>query len=351
MATIATATNAAGAALFRPLPAPGEGPLALHGTMRSGGVDSYWSYWVHRDPWNEAAQGRELFQKAGDICFGHEFLSDDAYRRTDYFDQFAQRYDSGHKLFLKICDGADPVAGVTHLTLSRSFKQDAFGAEGRDLLKSLWPQLRQAVRASALLRRVPHVEHLAEAGLHQLPHPCWILRSDHRIDFANAAAEATMGTGAWLGVSSGRLVRVGDLAEAALQSAMRTATQGSSHHGLVAYQRDSSASLSRAVIRILPIKASPLYAATWPHAVAMLLLELPPTPDDHAWIRQHLAPHYRLTPNECRVLELLVAGRSVPLIADALAVTGVTVRTHLRGLREKTGRRSQADLVRLGLGR
>lgn len=132
---------------------------------------------------------------------------------------------------------------------------------------------------------------------------------------------------------------------------MRGTALGGGHHGLVAYPRNHSAPLCRAVIRVVPIKASPLYAATWPHATALLRLELTPVHDDHDRIKKHLAPHYRLTHNECRVLELLVAGQSDALIADALNVTSVTVRTHLRGLREKAGRRSKSHLVRLCLGR
>ena len=52
-----------------------------------------------------------------------------------------------------------------------------------------------------------------------------------------------------------------------------------------------------------------------------------------------------------RVLALLVEGKAVAAIAEALGIGKVTVQTHLRSLGEKTGRRSQVDLVRLGLGR
>lgn len=278
-------------------------------------------------------------------------MPDDALRRTAYFEEFSRNHDSGHKLFLKVCDAADPVAPVTHLTLSRSFAQEAFGAEAKRLIKRLWPQLRQAVRAHGLLQAVSHVGHLAEAGLGELPHPCWVLRADQRVDFANKAADAATRSGDGVATTGDRLVRIGDLDEGGLRSAIEGARLGQGHHGLVAYQARRGATLGRATVHVLPIHASPFYAATWPHAVALLLLELPPAPDDSVWIGTHLAPHYHLTPSECRVLELLVAGRSVPSIADALGVSTVTVKTHLRGLRDKTGRRTQADLVRLGLGR
>lgn len=350
VAGISEATNAAGTALFRPASAKGAGPVAVQGAMRIG-VDSYWGHWVRQDPWNAAIGQKNLFRTAGEVYFGSELLSDAAYRRTAYFDHYSRHYDSGHKLFLKVCDDEDPVAPATHLSLSRSFSQEAFGSEAKSLIKRLWPQLRQAVRAHALLQRIPHVGHLAQAGLDQLPHPCWVLRSDHHVDFANREAESALGTSAWLRVLGGRLVRVGDWDKEALRSAIHGALLGKSHHGLVGYRSGPTAPLERATLRVLPIHASPLYAATWPQAVALLLLELPTLPDDGVWIQAHLAPQYRLTPNECRVLELLVAGHSVPQIAGALGVSDVTVRTHLRALREKTGRRTQADLVRLGLGR
>ena len=56
---------------------------------------------------------------------------------------------------------------------------------------------------------------------------------------------------------------------------------------------------------------------------------------------------YKLTASEARVLQALVNTGGVPDIAEALGISVTTVRTHLKGLFEKTGERRQADLVKL----
>lgn len=351
IAALSRATDAAGAALFRPKPELRAGPVALAGTMVPG-ADVYWSLWVRHDPWNLAAVGTDLFQKAGEIRTGREFLSDEDYRRSPYYEGIGRQRDSGHKLFLKICDAADPLAPVTHLTLSRSFRQEPFGNTERAMLRRLWPHLRHSVQTQALLGRVQHAQHVAESALHQLPYPCWVLRADGSVDFANRLAEAAMQANAWLCTVAGRLVRLADLDAAALRALVAAAAAGTGGHQLVAYADRRTGQLCRAAVRIAPIAESPLYATTWPHAHALLLLELPvPLSEDGDWINSHVAPYYGLTPNERRTLEMLAMGQSVAGIAQALNITEATVRTHLRGLREKTGRRSQAALVRLGLGR
>lgn len=50
---------------------------------------------------------------------------------------------------------------------------------------------------------------------------------------------------------------------------------------------------------------------------------------------------------ERRLLEQLVAGKSLPQAADALGIAGTTARTHLTGIVAKTGVSRQADLIAL----
>jgi DNA-binding CsgD family transcriptional regulator len=56
---------------------------------------------------------------------------------------------------------------------------------------------------------------------------------------------------------------------------------------------------------------------------------------------------YMLTPSEMRVLLAIVEDGGVPTVAETLGISEDTVRTHLKHLFEKTGKRRQADLVKL----
>ena len=85
----------------------------------------------------------------------------------------------------------------------------------------------------------------------------------------------------------------------------------------------------------------------WPHAKALLLLQLPLSVISSVQWLARLGELYRLTAAELRVLCLLGDGLQPKAIAAELQVSLETVRTHLGVLYEKTGCRRQAALVRL----
>jgi DNA-binding CsgD family transcriptional regulator len=59
------------------------------------------------------------------------------------------------------------------------------------------------------------------------------------------------------------------------------------------------------------------------------------------------ARRYGLTPQEARVLRMVVDAGGVPLAADALNLSPTTVRTHIARIYDKTGVRSQGALIKL----
>ncbi len=63
-----------------------------------------------------------------------------------------------------------------------------------------------------------------------------------------------------------------------------------------------------------------------------------------------VAKLYKLTPSELRVLGAIITIGGARQVADALGLSGATVKTHLQHLFEKTGTRRQADLVKVVAG-
>lgn len=59
---------------------------------------------------------------------------------------------------------------------------------------------------------------------------------------------------------------------------------------------------------------------------------------------------YGLSPTECRLADLLVAGYELIIAAERLTMTAQTARFHLKSIFRKTGTNRQTDLVRLILG-
>ena len=60
-----------------------------------------------------------------------------------------------------------------------------------------------------------------------------------------------------------------------------------------------------------------------------------------------MAAAFSLTPAETRLVESLLAGRSLKETAAALGVAMTTAKTHLENIFQKTGVKRQAELVRL----
>jgi DNA-binding CsgD family transcriptional regulator len=58
---------------------------------------------------------------------------------------------------------------------------------------------------------------------------------------------------------------------------------------------------------------------------------------------------YGITPAESRVLMMNVQGMSAVDAAEALGISEMTVKTHLKNLFAKTGAHRQSDLVRLAM--
>lgn len=109
-------------------------------------------------------------------------------------------------------------------------------------------------------------------------------------------------------------------------------------------------------IRLSPVGAPPIYARVLPlgagrlqdtarsEAVAAIFIDA--EPDERLGVNA-VSSAYGLTYAETRVLQNLVAGRTLSKIASDLGVAVTTARTHLAHIFLKTGVSRQADLVRL----
>jgi len=343
IAAIAAAADAPGAALFHPSPAPAGGPLASVGTF-SGLERAYFDHWIHRDPWNLAARGTTLFQRAGEIRLGTDFLSDDAFRLTDYYNEHARRSDSGHKLFLKVCDKGEPVAPETNLTLSRAFSQAPFGQPEKTIVSRLWPHLQRALRLQVHFGNTALIRQVSEDSVAALQVPCLILRADGRVEYASPAAEGLLRTTAWLSVLNGRLKRVGNLDDAQLCRVLTQAAEGRTAEATFAF-RGTDQHLCAASLLAAPLANSALFNIAWPHAHVLVTLKIPVHLGRRDWSFDITA----LSRQQQTVLSQLADGRNIPEIATALGISPATVKKHLANISARTGCSSQVDLVRMAL--
>jgi DNA-binding CsgD family transcriptional regulator len=188
------------------------------------------------------------------------------------------------------------------------------------------------------------LSHAAQQTLDAVPHPSWVLRADAHIDFANASAHTLSEELVWVGTTNGQLRRIGHLDITAFKSSL--APDGHSIAPLLSASCVVDGRLRRATVHIASTHAQPAYAAAWPHASVLLMLDMPaPEQRTQTWIDTFARCH-QLTTAEAQVLTLLTRSQDVPAIAEQLGIAYSTARTHMGTLLRKTGCTRQAELVR-----
>ena len=236
------------------------------------------------------------------------------------------------------------LTAVTIVVVSRAEDQGFFDPESLERLSLVYPHVR---RAAAIGRIIGAAETRAEtlaAALDGLAAGLFLLDDAGRIVHANRAGAEMLAVRAPVDATRGKLEFANSggtmrpLLEAmrstedrAVRGASRPlATAGGKRYiahviALDAARRDALAAERRATALVLVKEANPITAAAVEEA----------------------ARHYALTPQEARVLRMVVDAGGIPLAADALNLSPATVRTHIARIYDKTGARSQGQLIKM----
>jgi DNA-binding CsgD family transcriptional regulator len=337
--------GANGAALFSLGEKPGFKPFGSASGAVADSIDVYRSDWQSRDAWIEAAAREKRFERAGEVEVAQSVLPVSSLRRTAFHSDFLRVADIEDIVSLKVFGEGDGRAPAMHLSFFRPPGQPLFERSDTRLLHGLWPHLQRALQAHFLLHQAQEAQRWAESAIDGLPQLVWVLRQSGQIDFANRAAVQAMANADWLVIRNEHLHRIGDLDEGAIHLALCSARHGGGRNWIAAIEFEGR--LRRAMLHVVPLETASAYAWRWPHATALLMLQLPASTRWDAQWHQRLAEKYQLTPAELRVLCLLGDGLPPKAIAAQQGVSAETVRSHLRALYEKTGCRRQSALMRL----
>jgi len=219
----------------------------------------------------------------------------------------------------------------------RRLGADPLGPRELERLDSLRPALAHAFRLWAQSQKrglSAVVETLAALGL-----PALILDGDRHVLAANRLLEAVKPDVAW----SGEEFALRDAtADVGLRNAL--ARLLSSGTDSVATFPVKSKPDPGFIARLLPLRSQDNLAP------ATAALVLAPTAARCAPPEPLLRSLFGLTPSEARVARALASGKSVSEIAANESVSPGTVRTHVRGVLEKTGSNRQIDAVALLVG-
>jgi len=166
------------------------------------------------------------------------------------------------------------------------------------------------------------------------------LKPDGLLIYANRAALAGLRDGLPLALNpDGRVLPASDAQRSPFLQALRLAANGK-RQALV--WADEPVPL-HAWVCPLDATVADAPAATAGQTAAVMLVQTPPA--GRLLDVSGFAHHHKLSPAETRVLQQLLAGRSTRDAAQALGVGLATVRTHVLGIRRKTGHRGVPALL------
>jgi DNA-binding CsgD family transcriptional regulator len=329
---------------------PGEPDTHERLLWAAHGIDpqaqaEYGRSWSTRDPWLLAVR-RGVRPARGAILIGESYLPQAELRRTDFYNEYAQRHGI-ERMAALVVEDERALGGMPFTVLSLMRAPGTAPFEPAELagLQALHPHLYRALRMHWALAsrhdRLAAVEQSVEA----VPQPLLVLASTGKVKFANGHGRELLSRGGVADIRHGSLLGIGRLPGEALAGALRAATQGVA--GLLTTWWEERGALCPAVLHVVPLPHDSVYREFWPRAAALLLVEAPGNPTHAAARLEAAVQHYRLSPAESRVLACAQRGLTPTEIAEQLGVRLSTVRAQLSSLFQKTGTRRQAELMRL----
>ncbi|MDH3664516.1 MAG: LuxR C-terminal-related transcriptional regulator [Alphaproteobacteria bacterium] len=230
------------------------------------------------------------------------------------------------------------------VNFQRSPRQKGFESVHWRFLEVVGPHLQRATRVFLEFSKLQGTQAAYEEAFSALGHGIVLLGRDGRIAFANDAAERMIKAGDGLTSRQGRLVAALPSERARFARGIAEATGMAGSMAAAAGFRLSRPGGGALICLLFPI-GDGQRSSFAERPSTMLLCR----PDDAGVSEQTetLIGLYGFSPRQAELVSLLLAGNSLPMIAQHLGISQETARTHLRRVFAKTGVTSQIELVRM----
>jgi len=300
----------------------------------------YFDKYVKLDPCTTG----QFFAEIGEPTTTSDLIPYEEFLQTRFYNEWV-RPQGLVDVALAVLDKS--VTNISFLGLFRHQRDGLFDDESRRRIRLLVPHFRRAT----LIGRVIDLKRAEAASLADafdgISAGMFLVDVIGRIVHANAAGHIMLNAADVLHAEGGRLAVNDRKADQVLADTFATAGNGDAAVGIKGIAVLLVArSGERYVAHVLPLtsgsrrRTGASYAAVAALFVHRAALNAPSPPEV-------IAKSYKLTPTELRVLLAVVEVGGVPEVAEALGVSGTTVKTHLGHIYEKTGCSRQADLVKL----
>jgi DNA-binding CsgD family transcriptional regulator len=291
-----------------------------------------------QNPWNRAM----IAQPVGRLVLSDEVVPLSSLRSTLFFDEVLRPQDVAHNAMIALAAEDDFCAAFN---ICRSERQGPLREEERRSLQRLVPHLCRSIQLGfridgyrALQRAEYHVLDRLSAGI-------ILLDRRARIIYANAAARSLGADGGALCLRNSAVAAHSALHSQRLAELIRAVLRGRPTASMSVPRPNDGGLLTILMSSVRGRDIGRFADINMPDAAVLLIIVDPanragiPT----GWIMDA----YGLTQAEARVALAASSGITIPDMANQLALSPNTIKTHLRKVFAKTGTGRQTELVRL----
>jgi DNA-binding CsgD family transcriptional regulator len=335
---LAVAVEASAALLFAVPPAGSERFWNVAHNLDGMLPEVYAQHYVAHDEWLLGAQ-RKRRVATGLVSTDDQLVERKQFLKSFFCHEFAAPF--GMDRFINVClktprDAANTPEAA--LSFYRAPGGEAFSQEQAQLLRELSPHLALAFHNFRGARILALGSSVLAGMLDQVKACVYGIDVHGGLAYANRAGESDLTRAQWLSLEGGRLTASHRVREqVSVKQAFQRLLRGRASNLLLSTGGEHQALLmtAPAADRELPIAAR----------VTGVVWVVPLEPDVSSVHR--LSALFGLTAAEGRLLKRLALGENVQSVAQQLLVTENTVRSQLKSIFRKTGRRTQAHLLAL----
>jgi DNA-binding CsgD family transcriptional regulator len=277
----------------------------------------------------------------GSVVPDHHLVSRRDIARTEFFNDFSRISGLGGSMTLVL---ARDHLHESCITVMRAVGADIYTEEQAAFLQRLAPHLRRAIDLNRRLMGLENKVAGLETALGSIETAVFVLDRAGVICYSNAAGEKLVEKRDGLNVRLGRLFSDDPSAQNSLAELLQKAlTAKGARGGSVSVPRRYSK--RPLLLRVMPVPQSSEYWLNSAQPCAILFIS---DPDSRtAADAGEAMDAYGLTSSERKLLNELVAGRTLREAAEILNITRATSRNRLARIMAKTDTHRQSELIQL----
>lgn len=313
----------------------------IHNTIPAIFVQLYLKKFHPKNPFFKLAGHRAI---PGVVLFSHELLPPGEFEKTD-FHKYMRIIGLYHAIHLTVLREDNILSG---LALARPKKAGAYTETEARPLQLLFPHLQRAFRIGRMLVQLQLERKLLHQTLNRLPQGTVVVNSFGHSIYFNQKAQQIFDSRDGLSLDqTGRLCTMRPSEENELRRIINATSQRNPKlaidcGGVMQLDRPSGKRPLSLLIAPLNLEVSYL---NFQQPAALIFITDPEQPME--LVEDTLQRLYELTSAEAHLATILVQGKNAIEAAVELGVSQNTVRTHLKHIFEKTGVKSQSELVQL----